>query len=811
MKAELKKNEINKINDLANDIWFMSGELRGRIPSNDYALVLFILTAFKDNTLRKKEINECKNYKEFTYFVFESNYPIFKQFQSLVLNNESTVKLLLGSFENLNKDLLRKYFSEIFEILLFKIQKFQGKFSGYFSQSNELSRFIVNFANISAETKVYNPFSGIASYRIFLNTNQNYIGNEINLYSYELGILRLLANGTSIKGFLNEDVFQNWPENEKCDVILSTPPINLTNKDKDQNPIIIEKFLTENGDKILSENGKLILTLPISVLSKSGVYYEWRKNLIENKRIESIISFPGGLLNNTNISIVVIVITKTSNQNLKLIDGSEFVINYKSGNKTLNDVELLDSIRNQNLDQSFIKTIEETQIQNEDYNLSLPRYFQKSYSGVQVSEVLELIKNLNTVNETFSGKEVKSSYLSKNEIDFVLNIETLETKQLNAKKVREIKEDCLLITNKGLKLKPTLFFYSGESIFIERDILAFKINKSLINPHFLVLEINSNLFQEQVSNFRVGEIVPTIIVSDFLRTKINIPSLHEQEGLIKSGLSDVFEIQKKNIYELKELRDKESDDKFGELKHKVSTPILNVVHFSEEISKFLNSLDNNSLKFEFKTVDEKERLFENLAIVVSNSIEIQNYFLYYFNDSEETTNLSIFKFLKYFIAECRKESTISGINSFKTVFDFELLQNDGILDILVEVKGLKIIFNNLYENAIRHGFGDKQNKKNMIEIRAEINQTQNSVKIYFCNNGKPLPNDFSIDKFKRKGYTENRLKGSGIGGSLIYDTLLSFDGNIDFEDLSNNKEVPMNTCFVITIPIKTIKTINDEN
>ena len=323
---EFKNEEIMPLEAVKSKIWMMFDILRSEnISSNDYHVVLFLLSAYKDNLISIDLVNEKNHLKERlleslrkTNSEFSNQYaPIIQSFDpSLRRLSENGISNLFSVLVEINKQILTANFSDIFDTVLYRISQSQGRYAGEFIQPVELTRFMCGLADLKKDAKIFNPFAGLASFGVYLDQGQDYFGQEINQKTWALGALRFMAcdrQGSS--RYECEDSILHWPDQfEKFDLILTNPPfgMRLGNYYRDIEPGIrtIEQFLIEKGIQSLKQNGKLIALLPQSFLVRGIQEQRLREHLIEEDLIDTIISLPGGLLLNTGIPLIILVIDK---------------------------------------------------------------------------------------------------------------------------------------------------------------------------------------------------------------------------------------------------------------------------------------------------------------------------------------------------------------------------------------------------------------------------------------------------------------------------------------------------------------------
>ncbi|MNL47918.1 hypothetical protein D3C87_1707310 [compost metagenome] len=108
---------------------------------------------------------------------------------------------------------------------------------------------------------------------------------------------------------------------------------------------------------------------------------------------------------------------------------------------------------------------------------------------------------------------------------------------------------------------------------------------------------------------------------------------------------------------------------------------------------------------------------------------------------------------------------------------------------------MKIVLNNIIENANNHAFVD-DSKKYILEFRLSlqigpsvkpnnevIGSAQTFLRIEIANNGLKFPENFSLDKFIRKNAFAGSTGNTGIGGYDINEILKHLNGGMNTFDL----------------------------
>jgi type I restriction enzyme M protein len=608
MMKKFKIEEISPLEAVKTKIGMMFDILRSEnISSNDYHVVLFLLSAYKDNQISIDLVNEEHHLSSRLIQSLRSSYnkeisnqyaPIIQSFEpSLRRLSEIGIKDLFSVLIEINRQVLAENFSDVFDSVLYRISQSQGRYAGEFIQPVELTRFMCGLADLRKDAKVFNPFAGLASFGVHLDQVKDYFGQELHQKTWALGALRLMAckrQGSS--RYVCDDSILHWPDHsEKFDLILSSPPfgMRLGHHNVDIEPSIrtIEQFLIEKGVQSLKQNGKLIALLPHGFLFRGMQEKRLREHLVDEDLIDSIISLPGGLLLNTGIPLIILVIDKNKKLpgRVKFVDAKNFVIAKGPREKVLIDFTLNIFIQSDN-DNDDLKIVYNEQIRNNNYNLSVARYFQKKIDGIKLGDILELVRGQRG-NLPETGKLIRIRDLKDDKVDYALEVSNLEDTELRRPDIQLVSESCLLLATRWNTLKPTLFEFKGEPIFRSQDILSFKVNESLADSAYLINELHADYVQEQLESYRLGaSVMPFIRKDDLMEVVIKLPSIEEQ----RAKMQGIYELSDK-IKSLKEERNALAHGKyikqfneFASLKHTLGRPRQNILDWSDNLLDYKN-------------------------------------------------------------------------------------------------------------------------------------------------------------------------------------------------------------------------------
>lgn len=814
---EFKIEEILPLEAVKSTIWRMFDVLRSEnISSDDYHVVLFILSAYKDNLISSRFVDENYHVKEnlieqlhnFSNELSNQYGSIISSFEpSLQRLSENGIRHLLKMLLTIDQQILTKNFQDVFESVLYRISQSQGKSGGEFIQPVELTRFICGLADLKKDAKVFNPFAGLASFGVYLDQGQDYFGQELNQKSWALGALRLMAyERPGSSKYVCDDSILHWPsQSEKFDLIVSNPPygMRLGHQYRDIEPEFrtIEQFLIEKGVQSLKQNGKLIALLPQGFLFRGMQEQRLREHLVEEDLIDTIISLPGGLLFNTGIPLIILVLARTKKLpgRVKFVDAKEFVIAKSLSEKVLNDYSLNSIIHSDKENDNAIRIVYKEQIRDNDYNLSVARYFQKKIEGVKLGGILELVRGRRG-NLPEKGKLVRIRDLKDDKVDFTLDISVIEETEFKRPDIHLVAESCLLLASRWRTLKPTFFEFKGEPIFRSQDILSFKVNEAIADKAYLINELHADYVQEQLESYRLGAAIPLIRREDLMEVVVKLPSLQEQRAKIQG----IYELSDK-IKSLQEERNALAHgntihqfNEFASLKHTLGTPRQNILDWSDNLLDFLDK--------EKKAFEELNKGFSEFYGInmVSALKEIKRDVNFITDVLEKGENgLVLSEYEKQIIPLSDVNGIINDLsgNGFNFKIKKLLLKGEKLKDrgIYANQTLFKTLLDNILTNANKYAFVKKATGN---EVIIELTEVDDSLVVEIRNNGNPFPKNFDREKFITKYSTADSSNGSGLGGYDIHRIASYFD-NPDWI-LSLNEDPFFLVKFKFQFPIKLI-------
>jgi type I restriction enzyme M protein len=831
---EFKLEETSPLLAVDVKIWEMFDVLKSEnISSDDYFVILFLLSAFKDGFLSTDLMNEKDNLSNRLIEQFHySNNKLSNEYDAIIHNFEPLIlrfsdKGLNRVFKllaEINKQVLSENFPTFFDRVLYRISQSQGRFAGDFIQPVELTRFMCALADTKMGSKVFNPFAGLASFGAFLNEGQDYFGQELNHKNWALGALRLMAYDRSgITKYVNDDSILHWPvASEKFDLIISTPPLGLklgpNYSEVEPNYRMVEPLLIEKGLQSLTEKGKLIVLLNPSFLFKNQEERRLRERLVEEDVIDTIISLPGGLLLNTSIPLIIMVLNRAKQRagQVRFIDANNYVISKGYKEKTLDDYRLNSFIQSENRDENVVRIIDNEQIRANDFNLNVARYFQKQIEGVKLGEILKIVRGHRDKLPDF-GKLIRIRDLKEDKVDFTLDVSIVEETELRRPDIQLVSESCLLLAMRWHTLKPTFFEFKGEPIFRGMEILSFKINEAIADIAYLVNELNADYVQEQLESYRLGaSVMPFILRDDLMKIVIKLPPLKEQRRKVLDDKLLFIKQEEEKIKRIRQKHDLIAEDNNGVLRHKIGGRINNISGALEGLNDIISSQVIQQLPnlYDLRKSQKSNLTLGKYLEILKRDLSIIKEIVQKDEEVKNEINFKDFDFIKFiqdYVAELGNSISTKPvkymINPENEIFDNIVIKESSINEIIVsgDESDFKMMLDNLEDNAVKHGFKNQFIDKNEINIECGIDQANMLLNIKFSNSGFPLLDDFTKEDFIRNGITSDKSIGDGFGGYLIYKVVKNHHGELYIENLA--KAYPNSnlvTAFIVQLPIKDI-------
>lgn len=319
----------------------------------------------------------------------------------------SILRYLLEDFSDTRLDLSPSKLTgsdiigDSYEYLIAHFASDAGKKGGEFFTPSEVSTLLAKLVEPKEGDRIYDPTCGSGSLLIKASkevgspnfaiygqekNGQTHALSRMNMYLHEINDAKI-EWGDTIRNPLH---FEN-DRLMKFDVVVANPPFSLDKWGADEAANDTYKRFERGvppkskGDYAfmqhmiasLNENGRMGVVLPHGVLFRGASEGKIRKQLIDENLLDAVIGLPANLFFGTGIPATILVFKKNrSNNDVLFIDASREFDNAKKQNNLADEYikKILNIYQNRNEIEKYshIATLEE--IQENDYNLNIPRY-----------------------------------------------------------------------------------------------------------------------------------------------------------------------------------------------------------------------------------------------------------------------------------------------------------------------------------------------------------------------------------------------------------------------------------------------------
>ena len=582
---------------------------------------------------------------------------------------------------------------DAYEYLMKQFASEAGKSKGQFYTPSEVSRIMAKILKISESRKspieVYDMTCGSGSLLIKAG-NETTDNSKVYLYGQEkdtntagLCVMNMFLHGNATAQIKAGNTLTNpqFLENRKIrtfDFCVANPPFSVKKWNTD---LTAENnfdrftgfgtppdncgdyaFLLHMLKSMDPVNGKGAIILPHGVLFRGGQEELIRKNLVKSGYIEGIIGLPANLFYGTGIPACIIILDKKDakdRNNIFMIDASKYFV--KAGNKNKlreEDIKkITDTYLNRIEIEHYSKYVSIKDIENEEYNLNLPRYIDSFdnevvedirahlFGGIPKVDIDRLSKYWNIApklkNKLFNNNK-KDGYLdlmiNKNDInEEITNSEEFINYSVNLKKKVNIWEqenkNLLYSININSNVKQIIdtladnilnTFNDDELIdkYEAYEYLMEYFNETLKDDFYLIIE-NGWIPKIVFVQDKNGKIKKSEFDSDLLPKEIVIDEFFKNENdrieSLNQDLNNLFQAFDSLV------EDNTGDEEIFADDEKISEKIIKekIKEETEENILILNKLlDNLSSQKELKkNIKIHQEALNNLIINKYNSLD----------------------------------------------------------------------------------------------------------------------------------------------------------------------------------------------
>lgn len=324
---------------------------------------------------------------------------------------------------------------DVYEYLLSKIAS-AGR-NGQFRTPRHIIRMMVELMDPKADDIICDPACGTSGFlvsaaeylketkkeEIFYNKakKEHYMSGMFHGFDMDRTMLRIGAMNMMTHGIDNpfieyrDSLSDQNTDRDKYSLILANPPFKGSLDYDSVTPDLLKMCKTKKTEllflalfiKMLKVGGRCACIVPDGVLfGSSKAHKDIRKQIVEENRLEAVISMPSGVFKPyAGVSTAILIFTKTGHggtDNIWFYDMQADGLSLDDKRSPVNENDIPDIIerfrnRDKELDRartekSFFVTKDE--IKENDYDLSINKYKEIEYVPVEYPSTLEIMTNI---------------------------------------------------------------------------------------------------------------------------------------------------------------------------------------------------------------------------------------------------------------------------------------------------------------------------------------------------------------------------------------------------------------------------------
>lgn len=360
-------------------------------------------------------------------------------------------------------------------------------------------------------------------------------------------------------------------------------------------------------------------------------------------------------------------------------------------------------------------------------------------------------------------------------------------------------------------------------IFVDEDVLAYRIEKHDIHVGYLVYQLSLKLLNIEVE---VPEEAFLSIAIEFPSFKSIYPK-ENQEGEYKLALKE-YRMKIVQQYDLQEMIDEMKREYINEVrmrKHDMGSHLSELASIEGLMQEYLKH--KNSPNFSEKVEELMQiysevlkRLFHSVNLLASEEvfgvpkrINIDGFLYDYFMKKPEYNEDIDYHRSRYSLEE-------SGVYVPKDFTEEEweesqiLIREGRLMDLLsknstyraadayvdIAPEDLRLMLDTIIDNARRHGFSDEESYKNIYtELRTDASRKYFIIDVF--NNGKPLPHGIDKERYGLKGEKAGENAHTGLGGHRVKSIIEHYGGDYNIENVYDEEGLHAGVSVKLYLPI----------
>lgn len=300
-------------------------------------------------------------------------------------------------------------FGDAYEYLISNYASNAGKSGGEFFTPQTVSKLLARLVmdGKTSINKVYDPTCGSGSLLLQMKKQfedhiieDGFYGQEINMTNFNLARMNMFLHNVNYNNFSIKrgDTLLNPLHNEEkpFDAIVSNPPYSIKwVGDADPTLINDERFAPAgklapksyadfafimHALSYLSSKGRAAIVCFPGIFYRKGAERTIRKYLIDNNFVDCVIQLPENLFFGTSIATCILVMSKNKTENKVLFIDASKEFKKETNNNILEEKNIdaiVEEFRNRTDVEYFSRYVDVSEIEENDYNLSVSTYVEK--------------------------------------------------------------------------------------------------------------------------------------------------------------------------------------------------------------------------------------------------------------------------------------------------------------------------------------------------------------------------------------------------------------------------------------------------
>ena len=339
---------------------------------------------------------------------------------------KGVAKLSFGEFQDNQIDL----FGDAYEFLISNYAANAGKSGGEFFTPQSVSKLIAQLAmhKQTKVNKIYDPACGSGSLLLQAKKHfdahiieDGFWGQEINHTTYNLARMNMFLHNINYDKFnmvLGDTLINpHFIDDKPFDAIVSNPPYSVKWIGSEDPTLINDERYAPAGVlapkskadfafvlhslSYLSSKGRAAIVCFPGIFYRGGAEQKIRKYLVDNNYVETIISLAPNLFYGTSIAVNILVLSKHKTDcKTQFIDASKLFKQQTNTNELTNThiEEIIKQFDTKEDVEYFAKSIDNTKIAKNEYNLSVSSYVEAEDTR-EVVDIMNLNAEIKTTVE----------------------------------------------------------------------------------------------------------------------------------------------------------------------------------------------------------------------------------------------------------------------------------------------------------------------------------------------------------------------------------------------------------------------------